>query len=90
MRTITKTALALGFLGATSIGAATIGGIAPAAAFGIDAPGVHVHIGPHHRYYGGPRYYDYDPGYGRGYYDYRSCPRGFTVQDGVCKPYRGY
>lgn len=28
-----------------------------------------------------------------GYYggrDYRPCPRGFTVQDGVCKPYRGY
>lgn len=38
-------------------------------------------------------------GYGRGYYreyDYyvrrphRRCPRGWTVQDGVCKPYRGY
>jgi hypothetical protein len=84
MRTITKTALALGFLGAIAIG-----GGAPAQAFSIDAPGVHVHIGPHHRY-GGPRYYDYAPGYGPGYYDYRDCPRGFTVQDGVCKPYRGY
>jgi hypothetical protein len=85
MRTITKSALALGFLGA-----AAIGGMAPAAAFEVDVPGVHVHVGPHHRYYGGPRYYDYDNNYGRGYYDYRSCPRGLTVQDGVCKPYRGY
>ena len=26
------------------------------------------------------------------YYDRRParCPRGYTVQDGVCKPYRGY
>jgi hypothetical protein len=31
----------------------------------------------------GPRYY-------RGYSSYNGCPRGFTVQDGVCKPYRGY
>ena len=38
----------------------------------------------------GPRYYDGDGYYGRGYYDYAPCPRGFTVQDGVCKPYRGY
>jgi hypothetical protein len=45
------------------------------------------------------RYYDYydQPRYYRGYeYDrparYRRnpCRRGFTVQDGVCKPYRGY
>jgi hypothetical protein len=28
-----------------------------------------------------------------GYYRpqrWNGCPRGFTVQDGVCKPYRGY
>lgn len=45
------------------------------------------------------RYYDYDDGYyrgGRGYYPpgrYRTvngCQRGWTVQDGLCKPYRGY
>jgi hypothetical protein len=52
-------------------------------------------------YYGGPyrhRYYGYDPGYGYPsspacYYYYGRricCPGGFTVQDGVCKPYRGY
>ncbi|MGA9894034.1 MAG: hypothetical protein WBQ55_17175 [Xanthobacteraceae bacterium] len=84
MRTIAKTVLALGFLGAIAIG-----GVAPAQAFSIDAPGVHVHVGPHHRNWG-PRYYDSAPGYGPGYYGYRDCPRGYTVQDGVCKPYRGY
>jgi hypothetical protein len=56
--------------------------------------------------YPGPYYRDYygDRGYyrGGGYYGRRSgrgcvvggrwypCPCGFTVQDGVCKPYRGY
>ena len=36
------------------------------------------------------------PRYGYGYGEYRprrtwnGCPYGFTVQDGVCKPYRGY
>jgi hypothetical protein len=45
-------------------------------------------------YYGG--YYGYPPpppayGYGYGYHrSWNGCPRGFTVQDGVCKPYRGY
>ncbi len=45
------------------------------------------------------RNYDYDNRYyrdGRGYYPpgrYRTpngCQRGWTVQDGLCKPYRGY
>jgi hypothetical protein len=47
-------------------------------------------------YYGG--YYGAPPPpppgyYGGGYYrpqHWNGCPRGFTVQDGVCKPYRGY
>jgi hypothetical protein len=80
MRALAKSALVLGL-------AAAAGGIgvAPAGAFSIDAPGVHVHIGPHRHHYWGPRYEE-----GRGYYDYAPCPRGFTVQDGVCKPYRGY
>lgn len=30
------------------------------------------------------------PSFYRGYRTYNGCPRGFTVQDGVCKPYRGY
>ena len=47
------------------------------------------------RYYGAPRYYrDYGGrGYGGGYYQRRgyACPNpSWTVQDGVCKPYRGY
>lgn len=56
------------------------------------------------RYYGGygyqpaPAYgYGYQPapaygyGYQRPYYrGYASCPYGYSVQDGVCKPYRGY
>jgi hypothetical protein len=37
----------------------------------------------------GPRYYrrgDYDRGYNRR----TRCPPNYTIQDGVCKPYRGY
>jgi hypothetical protein len=79
MRTFAKAAMVLGF-----VGFAAGAGMTPANAFSIDVPGVHVHVGPHHHYWG-PHY-----GYGRGYYDYAPCPRGFTVQDGVCKPYRGY
>jgi hypothetical protein len=79
MRTLAKAAMVLGF-----VGFAAGAGMTPANAFSIDVPGVHVHVGPHHHYWG-PHY-----GYGRGYYDYAPCPRGFTVQDGVCKPYRGY
>ena len=58
------------------------------------APG--PYYGPRYR----ERYYDYDDGYyrggGGGYYPpgrYRTwngCQRGWTVQDGLCKPYRGY
>jgi hypothetical protein len=32
----------------------------------------------------------YGGGYGHGYGRGSPCPRGFSVQDGVCKPYRGY
>ena len=57
-------------------------------------PGVGVYIAPQ-RDYDEPRYYrrdrerysDYDRRYDR---QARSCRRGYTVQDGVCKPYRGY
>jgi hypothetical protein len=38
--------------------------------------------------------WDTGPGYGGGYYrgyrGWNGCPRNYTVQDGVCKPYRGY
>ncbi len=44
-------------------------------------------------YYGpGPGYYEgegYYRGRGRNCYGGGCCPRGMTIQDGVCKPYRG-
>jgi hypothetical protein len=65
--------------------------------FAIDAPGVHVRVGERHRHYYRDRYndgynaYDYAPGWrGYGYNDSSRCPPHYTVQDGVCKPYRGY
>ena len=45
------------------------------------------------RYYR-PNYQYRQPTYGyeapRRYRTWNGCPPGFTVQDGVCKPYRGY
>ena len=35
-----------------------------------------------------PQTYGYDAP--RRYRTWNGCPPGFTVQDGVCKPYRGY
>jgi hypothetical protein len=46
--------------------------------------------------YGGPRYYRYGEDDYRGYSrpgrfrTWNGCQPGFTVQDGRCKPYRGY
>jgi hypothetical protein len=84
---IAKPALVLGFAGAMAIG-----GMAPAAAqINIDVPGLHVHVGRHHRHYGPPPapYYGGGYGYGGGG-TWNGCPPNFTIQDGVCKPYRGY
>jgi hypothetical protein len=84
MRGLTKTLLGVGV--ATGLAAAAaIGASAPAAAQGFyfNAPGIHIGVGrPHHRYYG-RRYYNYAPGY-------YGCPQYYSMQDGVCKPYRGY
>jgi len=74
MRTLTKTAVALGF-----IGAAAIGTTATVQAQGYYGYGYHPH--PYYHHY--PRYYGYYGGGGRW-----PCPRGWTVQGGVCKPYR--
>jgi len=42
-------------------------------------------------HYNGPPRIEYRERYYRGpYRTYNGCPRGYTVQDGVCKPYRGY
>jgi hypothetical protein len=77
-----KTAMALGFVGAMAIG-----GTVPAAAFYINGPGFHVWVGHHHH----PRYYDYYQGpAGGGWNTWNGCPPDYTVQGGVCKPYRGY
>jgi hypothetical protein len=91
MRTITKAALVLGFVGAMSASA-----FERAQAQGVyySGPGINVQVGEpdwryreHRRYYrnyDGPYAYAPAPRYRRG------CPWGFSVQDGVCKPYRGY
>jgi hypothetical protein len=86
MRMLRTMAFALGLFGAAAVGAA-----APVMAQGfyLNAPGVHVHVGRHYRHYPAGPYYDYNPGYGY-YGSMKPCPEGFTVQDGVCKPYRGY
>jgi hypothetical protein len=90
MYTLAKTAVALGFVGAMAIGAT-----APVHAQGVylDGRGLNVQLGQPDRDYRhdgrGDRdrhYYDYSPGYGEG----NGCPRHYTVQDGACKPYRGY
>jgi hypothetical protein len=44
---------------------------------------------------GGPGYYEgygrgYQGGYQGGYRTWNGCPPNFTVQDGACRPYRGF
>ena len=93
MRMITKAALALGFIGAMSASA-----FEPAKAQGayFSGPGVEVQVGdPGWRYRHQRRYYrDYDGPYAYApaprHRSWHGCPQGFSVQDGVCKPYRGY
>jgi hypothetical protein len=78
MRTLASTVLALGFVGAT-----TMGTTAPLMAQGIylNAPGVHIGVGrPYHH----GHYYDYYGGGGT----WNGCPPDWTIQGGVCKPYR--
>jgi hypothetical protein len=80
VRTATKSAIALGFIGALALG-----GAAPAAAFYVSGPGFHVWVGPHHRHY-----YNYYRGgyYGGGAGTWNGCPPNWTIQGGACKPYR--
>jgi hypothetical protein len=89
MYTLAKAAFALGFVGVMAVGTA-----APIMAQGIylDGRGLNVQLGQpdrdyrHDGRYRDSRYYDYSPGYSEG----NGCPRHYTVQDGACKPYRGY
>jgi hypothetical protein len=80
MWTVSKAALALGFVGAMAMGTTV-----PVKAQGIsvNVPGIHVHIG-HHRHYSDGRYY------GGGYATANGCPPNYTIQGGACRPYRGY
>ena len=100
MRMMTSAVLALGFIGAIAAGSSTA---TKAQGVSIYGPGVEVDIGrtrpgcgPYAYWngyrcvsrYSGPRYdaYGYYPRYQRG-----ACPNPtWTIQDGVCKPYRGY
>jgi len=93
MRTVIKAALAFGFVGAMAVSAP-----GPATAQGVylSGPGVEVQVGDPDRRYRQRSYnrdYSYDGGpyaYAPGYRSRNGCPQGYTVQDGRCKPYRGY
>jgi hypothetical protein len=94
MRVLTQSVLALGFVGAVAIGIPTT---TKAQGVSIYGPNVEVDIGarryPYRRYYNPYDAYAYQPyGYTRPYYrGYNfGCPPRYSVQDGVCKPYRGY
>ncbi len=79
MRTLVKAAVALSFIGATAIGTTAA----------VQAQGYYQ--GYPHPYY--RDYDDYRYGHGRRYYDYgrhydSPCRPGWSLQGGVCKPYR--
>jgi hypothetical protein len=68
---------------------------------GGDGPRRYRDDGPRYRDYDRPRYRDrdrYGDGGGREFYrphtarfkTFNGCQNGYTVQDGLCKPYRGY
>lgn len=60
----------------------------PGAEYG--EPGPRTYEEPYHeRYYDDGRYYrrHYEH---RRYRTWNGCPPHYTVQDGICKPYRGY
>ena len=81
MRKIVLATLAAAALFAT-------GGAASAQIY-YSGPGYGVHIGPRYEEPGYRR--DWDRRYERRAYRVRGgqCPRHYTVQDGVCKPYTG-
>lgn len=99
MRAIAQALLALGFVGAIAVSTPAT---TKAQGVSIYGPGYDVEFGvrryPHRRYYRGYNAYDYyrppgtarqvDP-YGTTCYRGKCCPPHYSVQDGVCKPYRG-
>jgi hypothetical protein len=71
------------------------------AAGGASAQSIYLGVGPGYNDYGPrpyyreryvppPRYYNRRVVRAPRYNTRTGCPQGFTVQDGVCKPYRGY
>ena len=97
MKTITQALLALGFIGAMAV---SVPVTTQAQGIYFSGPGVGVEViqRPYEqRHYRYNRYYDEQPyahqyyrGYNNRYSTYQRCPYSYTVQDGVCKPYRGY
>jgi hypothetical protein len=97
MKTITQALLALSFVGTLAIGTPIS---AKAQEIIFSGPGVGIEITNrpynqrHSRY---NRYYDGQP-YSHQYYrgsngrlaTWNGCRPNYTIQDGVCKPYRGY
>jgi hypothetical protein len=97
MKTITQALLALGFVGAMAIGTSVS---TKAQSIGFYGPGVGVEIitrrynhrhPRYNRYYDNQPYaYQYSRGYDGRYRTWNGCPPNYTIQDGQCKPYRGY
>jgi|PersoiStandDraft_1058852.scaffolds.fasta_scaffold49686_2 Ni/Co efflux regulator RcnB len=78
-----------------TLAAAALFATASAASAQYYGPGFGVQIEPRYeRDYDEPRYYRRDRddyrNYDRRYRTRNGCPPRYTVQDGVCKPYRGY
>jgi len=96
MRNVTKVLMAFGLVAGAALFTMSGADTANARGLTIDAPGIHAHIGSrhHHRYrnYRGYQGYGSYGSYGSyGYAPRRSlCGPYRTLQDGVCKPYRGY
>lgn len=97
MKTITQALLMLSFVAAIAVGAA-VPTSAQSISFGGPGVGIEIVTRPdYHRHGRYDRYYDNQPyayQYSRGsngrYSTWNGCPPNYTIQDGRCKPYRGY
>jgi hypothetical protein len=101
MKIVIQTLLAAGFVGAMAISTPTS---TKAQGVSIYGPGYEVDVGARRYPYGyrGYNAYGYNPyyrppgtarqvdRYGSTCYRGRCCPPNYSIQDGVCKPYRGY
>ena len=93
MRTMAQALLALGFVGAMAVSTPATTMAQGAYIYG---PGVSVEVGPDRYRYNRRYYREYDNSYGydrryqRRWNTWNGCPPNYTIQDGRCKPYRGY